>query len=96
MDKSLTKDEVVSMINAILQPKLDDLKKEMKDFRRFNPLDSVTDLYSPITGASQQIGFFGTSKISKPTVTGSKGANAALTSLCTALANLGLITNSTS
>ncbi len=34
--------------------------------------------------------------IAKPTVSGSRGSNAALTSLCTALANLGLITNSTS
>ena len=34
--------------------------------------------------------------IAKPTVSGSRGSNAALTSLCTALANLGLITDSTS
>ena len=34
--------------------------------------------------------------IAKPTVTGSRGANAALASLLTALANLGLITDSTS
>lgn len=34
--------------------------------------------------------------IAKPTVSGSRGSNAALTSMCTALANLGLITNSTS
>ena len=32
----------------------------------------------------------------KPTVTGSRGANAALASLCTQLATLGLITDSTS
>lgn len=42
------------------------------------------------------IGFYGTAPIAKPTVTGSRGGNAALASLCTALANLGLITNSTS
>jgi Na+/glutamate symporter len=42
------------------------------------------------------IGFYGTAAQAKPTVTGSRGANAALTSLCTALATLGLITNSTS
>jgi len=42
------------------------------------------------------IGFFnGTTPIAKPTVTGSKGGNAALASLITALANLGLITDST-
>lgn len=39
--------------------------------------------------------FFGTAPIAKPTVTGAKAANAALTSLCTQLAALGLITDST-
>jgi hypothetical protein len=42
------------------------------------------------------LGFFATSPIAKPTVTGSRGGNAALASLLTALANYGLITNSTS
>lgn len=41
------------------------------------------------------IGFYGTTPVSKPTVTGSKGGNAALDSLVQALATLGLITNST-
>lgn len=41
------------------------------------------------------LGFYNATAIAKPTVSGSKAANAALTSLCTALANLGLITNST-
>lgn len=42
------------------------------------------------------IGFFGTAPKSKPTVTGAKGGNAALESLVSKLAELGLITNSTS
>jgi hypothetical protein len=46
-------------------------------------------------GASGEIGFFGVTPTAKPTVSGSRGGNAALASLCTALANLGLITNST-
>jgi len=41
------------------------------------------------------IGFFGYEPITKPNVTGSKGGNAALDSLCQALANLGLISNLT-
>lgn len=45
---------------------------------------------------SGQCGFQGTSPIAKPTVTGSRGANAALASLLTALANYGLITDSSS
>lgn len=46
--------------------------------------------------SNNSLGFFATTPINKPTVTGSRGGNAALASLCTALANLGLITNSTS
>ena len=42
------------------------------------------------------VGFQGTNPITKPTVTGSRGGNAALASLLTALANYGLITDSTS
>lgn len=45
-------------------------------------------------GAS--LGFFGTAPAAKPTVTGSRGGNAALASLLTELAGLGLITDSTS
>jgi len=41
------------------------------------------------------IGFYGTAPIAKPTVSGSRGGNAALASLLTALANYGLIVNST-
>jgi len=44
---------------------------------------------------NSQVGFQGTAPIAKPTVTGSRGGNAALASLLTALANYGLITDST-
>lgn len=42
------------------------------------------------------VGFFGTNPTTKPTVTGSRGSNAALQSLLTALAGLGLIVDSSS
>lgn len=42
------------------------------------------------------LGFYGATPGPKPTITGSRGGNAALTSLLTALATLGLITNNTS
>jgi hypothetical protein len=45
-------------------------------------------------GGPAKIGFYATSPITKPTVTGSRGANAALASLLTALSNLGLLTDS--
>lgn len=49
-----------------------------------------------IGGSGASIGFFGTGPTSKPVVSGSRGGNAALASLLTALANLGLITDSSS
>ena len=42
------------------------------------------------------LGFFNTAETTKQTVTGSRGANAALASLLTALANYGLIVDSSS
>jgi hypothetical protein len=48
------------------------------------------------TFGTQKIGFFGQTPLSaKPTITGSRGGNVALGNLLTALAALGLITNST-
>ena len=41
------------------------------------------------------VGFYGTTPVAKPTVSGSLAGNAALTSLIAALAGMGLITNST-
>lgn len=41
------------------------------------------------------IGFHGSAAIAKPTITGSRGGNAALASLLTALASYGLVTDST-
>jgi len=51
--------------------------------------------FSSITFSSNRIGFFGASAVAKQTVSGSREGNAALASLLTALANYGLITNST-
>ena len=47
------------------------------------------------TSGNIQLGFYGSTPINKPAVTGSRSSGAALTSLLTRLANLGLITNST-
>jgi hypothetical protein len=48
------------------------------------------------TSTSQKLAFFNSTPIVKPTVTGAKGGNAALTSLLTQLAALGLIVDSSS
>lgn len=48
-----------------------------------------------LDGAANQAGFFGASPTGQPTVTGSRGGNAALASLLTALDTLGLIDDQT-
>jgi hypothetical protein len=48
------------------------------------------------SGSATMVGFQGTAPIVKPTVTGSRGGNAALASLLTALANYGLVVDSSS
>lgn len=47
------------------------------------------------TSATQKIGFWGATPVVRPTVTGAKGGNAALTSLMTQLAAIGLVVDST-
>ena len=47
------------------------------------------------SGTAPLLGFYGASAVAKPTVSGAKGGNAALGSLVTALAQLGLVTDST-
>ncbi len=46
--------------------------------------------------AGPNLGFYGATPVTQPTVTGSRGANAALASLLTELATLGLIVDSSS
>lgn len=48
------------------------------------------------SGSAPKIGFFGAAAAVKPTVTGSRSSNAALASLLTALAGLGILTDSSS
>ena len=48
-----------------------------------------------IGGPGQKIGFYGAGPIAKPSITGSRGGNAALASIITALSAYGLITDST-
>jgi hypothetical protein len=65
-------------------------------------IDAGSDWYIETAGVVQirgtptGLGFYAAAPVAKPTVTGSRGGNAALASLLTALANLGLITDSSS
>lgn len=61
-------------------------------------LSGTADSYSTnvmFQALGNKLAFNGATPITKPTVTGSRGGNAALASLLTALATLGLITDST-
>lgn len=49
-----------------------------------------------LNGSANTLGFHGATPVARQDVTGSRGGNAALASLLTALANVGLITNGTS
>lgn len=57
--------------------------------------DVIIDVSDGGVKLKGDLGFFNTTPISKVTVTGSKGGNSALANLLTALANYGLIVNST-
>lgn len=85
-------EDIRKYIDDTIEAKVADLT----DFRQWRSFDSATDIYSPLTAASSRLAFFGKALQSKQTVSGSKGANAALTSLLTALALYGLITDSSS
>lgn len=87
------------MDQKMIQLVQENVKKEVEKalgFREWRKFDSVTDQFSPITGASQQIGFFGSNKVPRPSILGAKGANAALTSLINELDTLGIINDQTS
>jgi hypothetical protein len=58
-------------------------------------LRNAADTASVIEWGANTLGFYNAAPIAKPTVTGAKGGNAALTSLLTQLATLGLVTDST-
>lgn len=48
-----------------------------------------------VDGGADALAFFGSAPVTKPVVAGSKGGNAALASLMTALSSLGLVTDTT-
>lgn len=84
--------------SAELQKQLNELTELVSSLPNIGPLLTETrkayaTLDSPVFTTA--VGFNGSAAIGKQTVTGSRGANAALASVLTALANAGLITDST-
>ena len=56
----------------------------------------TTEIRLALAHQGSTLGFFGATPTTKPTITGSRGGNAALADLLTKLAGLGLLTDSTS
>lgn len=75
------------------------LSADAQNIQVAGKVEYVDALYGAVRhvldGATNTAGFFGATPTGRPTVTGAKGGNAALASLLTALAALGLITDST-
>ena len=63
--------------------------------RAYDSVAAREVLRGEASGTAPMVGFLGAAAVTRPTVSGSRGANAALASLLTALATLGLITDST-
>lgn len=104
LDNAVVKHEVVHTgVGVVYTIALDGLAKTMTlmdDKGNSWVVDStgMTQVLTAITSiqlSAPNLGFFGEAAIPKPTVTGSKEDVPALASLCSALAALGLITDST-
>lgn len=65
-------------------------------FTSWNGSAAKTFIKMTQPSGTQKIGFFGVTPVQRPDITGSRGSNAALANLLTALKNLGLITDSSS
>ncbi len=78
-----------------LDAKLDALTDHRWAVEHMQPGDTRIDAEGALHILADKLAFFGGTPHVKPAVTGSRGGNAALASLITALADLGLITDST-
>jgi hypothetical protein len=88
--------EAVSTTNPGFCPNRGDLATGIGGHDTANEVTMVSNSTIRVHANSTGLGFFAATPVAKPTVTGSRGGNAALASLLTALANLGLVTDSSS
>lgn len=85
-------------VHCSIAPAGSDADIDMSIIPKGNGTSSLTDQSGrrKVLASVVGVGFHGTTPVAKPTVTGSRGGNAALASLLTALAAYGLITDGTS
>ena len=93
LESSTTEDRSAARIAAVWQTATDATRKADLVLSAFDTAERE-GLRIRATGSAAAIGFLGATPVARPEVTGSAGGNAALASLLTALANLGLITDS--
>ncbi len=102
MDEKTLK-QVQKMIDAGVKKGIDEFKKSHRISLTSHIVDTATDAGAVVNKRqalgitpTDKLGYYGAIPVAKQTVTGSRGANAALTSLLIALANLGFVVNSSS
>ena len=95
LESTTTADRSAALIRVVWATATDASRKSRMRFFVFDTAarDALT---LEASGSAPMIGFLGAAPVARPTVSGSRGSNAALTSLLTALANLGLVTDSSS
>lgn len=95
LDSSTTADRNAAEIDVSWATATDASRKGRMTLSAWDATAAREGLRVETDGTQALLGMYGAAALAKQTVTGSKGANAALASLITALANLGLITDST-
>lgn len=95
-ESTTTADRSMAIISTRWAVATDASRRAEMVFSLFDATTSRTPLHISTSGSAPTIGFLGASPAARQTVTGSRGGNAALASLLTALATLGLITDSSS
>jgi hypothetical protein len=96
LESTTTNDRDAGAINWSWPTAADASRKGRLALFAFDATTAREGLRIESDGSSPLLGFYGVGAVARPTVTGSRGGNAALASLLTALANQGLITNSSS
>lgn len=95
-NSSTTASRAVAVIDAVWATSTDASRKGRLVLSAADATANREGIRIESDGSNPLLGLFGATAVGKPTVTGSRGGNAALASLLTALANLGAITDSTS
>lgn len=96
LETSSTPDTSAAQINVSWANATHASRRALMDFYVYDAAAAQLFLRGEATGGSIKIGFLGATPQLKTTVTGSRAGNAALASLLTALANFGLVIDSSS